>query len=221
MENKAPKVQRGFSRTTPDQRKLELIQATLRLISKEGIRAATVRAIAQEANVTQGLIRHHFSTKEELINAAYDYSMQQLNKAIFEAVDLETTSARGRLAKFVISSLSPPVGDPEAIALWAGFFQIVQHDMRMRATHEKTYLQFRDKIEVLIAEAIEECGGRIKIIKLRRLAIACNAVIDGLWLEGVSLRDRFSIYEIADIGLLSVGRITGIDLTDFTFTEDS
>lgn len=216
MENNAHRVQRSFSRETPDQRKQELIQATLRLISKNGFRAATVRAIAQEANVTQGLIRHHFSNKEELICAAYDYYMQQMNKTTFEAADLEAASARERLAKFVISSLSPPVVDQQAIALWAGFFQLVQHDTRMRKTHKKTYLQFRDKMELLIEEAVEECGGRLKIAQLRRLAIACNAVIDGLWLEGVALSDHFSTCELANIGLLSVGKILDINLSDFT-----
>jgi TetR/AcrR family transcriptional repressor of bet genes len=219
MKSNVQRAQGSVSRATPEQRKNELIQATLRLISKKGVRAATVRAIAEEANVTQGLIRHHFSNKEELISAAYDYYMQQMNKTIFEAAELEAASARERLAKFVISSLSPSAGNPEAIALWAGFFQLVQHNARMRATHEKLYLQFRDKIEFLIAEAIEESGGRFKIVQLRRLAIACNAVIDGLWLEGVSLRDRFSTGEIADIGILSIGAILGINLSDFTEGE--
>jgi TetR/AcrR family transcriptional repressor of bet genes len=216
VENKAHRVQRTFSRETPDQRKQGLIQATLRVISKNGLSAATVRAIAQEANVTQGLIRHHFSNKEELICAAYDYHMQQMNQPSFKAADLETASARERLAKFVIISLSPPVVDQQAIALWAGFFQLAQHDARMHTTHKRTYLQFRDKIESLIEEAVEECGGRLKIAQLRRLAIACNAIIDGLWLEGVALQDHFSISELADIGLVSIGKILDINLSDFT-----
>lgn len=219
MKNKIQTGQRSFSRATPDQRKQELIQATLRLISKQGVRAATVRAIAQEANVTQGLIRHHFTNKEVLINAAYEYYMRQMNITIFNAVDLEATSACERLAKFVTSTLTSPVGDPESVALWAGFFQLVQHDGRMRATHEKTYLQYRDKIELLIADAIEENGGRFKIVELRRMAIVCNAIIDGLWLEGVALRERFTTGEIVDIGLMSIGSILGINLSEFT--EDS
>lgn len=206
---------RGFSREKPDKRKLELVLATLELISKQGVRAATVRAIAQEAHVTQGLIRHHFSSKEELISAAYDYYIQQTNMAICEEVDLEVGSAKERLAKFVTAALTPPLVNPQAITLWAGFFQYIQKNANMRSKHEKTYLHFRDKIELLIAEAIEENGGHVKIVQLRKLAIACNAIIDGLWLESATLRSRFSIGEIVDIGLLSVGGILGIDLSDF------
>ena len=36
-----------------ESRKAELIEATLRLIARDGVKAATVRSIADEANVTQ------------------------------------------------------------------------------------------------------------------------------------------------------------------------
>ena len=47
---------------------------------------------------------------------------------------------------------------------------------------------------------------------LRQLAIACNAVIDGLWLEGSTLPDAFAKGELVRIGMRSVGAILGIDL---------
>ena len=59
-----------FRREPAEQRKDDLIQATLSLIAEQGVRAATVRAIAKRADVTQGLIRHYFSTKHDLILAA-------------------------------------------------------------------------------------------------------------------------------------------------------
>ena len=214
MDNKIGAKARAFNRETPDQRKRELILATLKLISEKGVRAATVRAIAQQANVTQGLIRHHFSSKEELICAAYDFHMQAMMTTTFEASEVSSDTAVERLAKFVRSTLTPPVVDHRAVSLWAGFFQLIQHNQRIRTTHEKTYIHFRDRIEFLIANAIEEQGGKVKEAQLRKLAIACNGVIDGLWLEGSALYDQFSHGELVDIGLMSISRILGIDLTD-------
>ena len=49
--------------------------------------------------------------------------------------------------------------------------------------------------------------------QLRREAIACNAVIDGLWLEGGVLPHGFAPGELVRIGLQSVGAILGVDLT--------
>jgi len=39
--------------------------------------------------------------------------------------------------------------------------------------------------------AFDEMGRTVDPIILRQLAIACNAVIDGLWLEGGALPDDF------------------------------
>ena len=74
MSQTAPK----FRREPAAQRKEALIQATLSLVAEEGVHGATVRAIADRANVTQGLIRHYFSSKEELIMAAYAYHMNAM-----------------------------------------------------------------------------------------------------------------------------------------------
>ena len=44
-------------------------------------------------------------------------------------------------------------------------------------------------------------------------AIACNAVIDGLWLEGSALPEAFEPGELARIALSAVGSILGVDLS--------
>ena len=46
-------------------------------------------------------------------------------------------------------------------------------------------------------------------------ALACNAVLDGLWLEGSALPDTFHPDEILRLGLTSVGTLLNIDLTEF------
>jgi hypothetical protein len=44
------------------------------------------------------------------------------------------------------------------------------------------------------------------------LGIACNAVIDGLWMEGSALPAAFKPGELPQIGLKSIGAIIGMDL---------
>ena len=52
-------------------RRNEIIAATIRVASRHGVSASTVRGIAAEAGVTEGAIYRHFSSKEELCQAAY------------------------------------------------------------------------------------------------------------------------------------------------------
>lgn len=106
--------------------------------------------------------------------------------------------------------------DPRAVSLWAAFLHMVRRDPAMRATHEETYLAYRDRLQALVAAALAEAGCAAAEAELRRLAIACNAVIDGLWLEGGVLPEAFVAGEIESIGLASVGGLLGLDLLEDT-----
>lgn len=203
---------RKFRREAEEQRKMDLIQATLSLIAEKGIRGATVRAIADRADVTQGLIRHYFLTKEDLISAAYEHHMQSMTEQTSSAVDAAAPTAKKRLCDFVVASLSAPVVDSSSVTVWASFLNKVREDDRMRNMHAQTYYDFRDRLGLLIQDALTEEGISGDAAQLRYMAIACNAVIDGLWLEGGALPSAFADGELPDIGLRSVAAITGIDL---------
>ncbi len=205
---------KSFKRESSDQRQNDLIEATLSLIASSGPEGATVRNIAMEAGVTPGLIRHYFNTKEDLIGAAYERHMTTMRYAAYSPLEQELPGAVARLATLVRASVSPPVTDPRAMALWAGFIQSVQRDAAMRVIHERTYRQFRDQLQVLIGDAFLELGRPKSKATLRKYAIACNAVLDGLWLEGSALPDSFKAGELPAIGLSSIGAILGIKLEE-------
>lgn len=199
---------RKFSRQDEDTRRADLIAAAVALISEGGPAAATVRAIADRAGVTPGLIRHYFATKEALTRAAYTAVMDAMTEASLKVVAEAPARPEARLAVFVGSSLRPPVVDPAAMGLWAGFLHQMRRDADMRAAHEASYLHYRDLLQGLIADLPRKADAA----RLRADAIACNAVIDGLWLEGSALPDAFAPGELERIGLASVGAILGLDL---------
>ncbi len=176
------------------------------------MRGATVRAISERAGVTQGLIRHYFDSKEALIMAAYEYHMSAMTDQTARGISDQVETCKTRLVSFVVASLRPPVVDPDAVSLWAGFLNKVREDARMQAIHEQTYVDFRDRLEMLIRDALIEAEAPETAEKLRQLAIACNALIDGLWMEGGALPGAFQPGELPQIGLRSVGAIIGLDL---------
>ena len=63
---------RKFTREEPQARRADLIGAVLDLMAEAGPAETTVRAIAEAAGLSPGMIRHHFTSKEDLVNAAYD-----------------------------------------------------------------------------------------------------------------------------------------------------
>lgn len=198
---------RKFTREGEERRREALMAAALDLIAEGGPTAATVRAIADRAGVTPGLIRHYFSSKEHLTQEAYRFMMQQMQADNAAVLDAAPADPSARLAAFVAAALRPPVMTPRQLGLWAGFIHQVQHDPDMAVIHAETYLGYRDLLESLIAAL-----GPNDPTRLRSLAIACNGVIDGLWLEGCALPAHFPADDLQRIGLAAVGAILGCDL---------
>ncbi|MDQ2066106.1 TetR family transcriptional regulator C-terminal domain-containing protein [Xinfangfangia sp. CPCC 101601] len=200
---------RPYRRESEDSRREALISATQSLVAEGGPRAATVRAIADRAGVTPGLIRHYFGSKDELSRAAYRQLMDGMTDKGSEALAELGAAAPARLAVFVAAALRPPVVDGAAVGLWAGYLHMVRADPGLQAAHEAGYLRYRDTLEGLIRDLARP---DITPAQTRAEAIACNAVIDGLWLEGGVLPHLFTSGELVRIGLTSVGAILGVNL---------
>jgi AcrR family transcriptional regulator len=46
-----------------------LLEAAIRVVANEGLRGLTIRAVAAEAGVSHGLVRHHFGSRAALVEA--------------------------------------------------------------------------------------------------------------------------------------------------------
>jgi AcrR family transcriptional regulator len=200
---------RPYQRQSEDSRREALIAATQALVAEGGPRAATVRAIADRAGVTPGLIRHYFGSKDDLTRAAYRALIDGMTDKGTDALEGVGAAPEERLAAFVAASLRPPVVDSRAVGLWAGYLHTVQSDPSLLALHERGYLRYRDMLQTLISQLARPNPGADR---LRQDAIACNAVIDGLWMEGSVLPHGFATGELVRIGLRSVSAILGVDL---------
>jgi len=100
--------------------------------------------------------------------------------------------------------------DAHRLGLWAGFLNSLRSDPEMRQIHEQGYRAYRDILEGLIAALPR----KVSPAQCHRDAIACNAVIDGLWLEGSALPQGFASGELQAIGLAAVSAILTIPLKD-------
>jgi hypothetical protein len=94
------------------------------------------------------------------------------------------------------------------VVLWAGYMHKLRGDSDLLAVHEAAYTAYRDILERLISALPRDVPPE----QIRGEAIACNAVIDGLWVEGSLLPHAFAPGEIVALGLKSVGAIVGVDL---------
>lgn len=203
---------RKFRREGEERRRQDLIEATLDCIAEHGLQGATVRAIALRAGVTAGLIRHYFPSKEELLQAAYGTTMARMTDLTKQALASIDREPRLRLAAFVAASLVPPVIDVRTFSIWGAFVGRAASDATLGAAHRAGYLGFRNEVEALVAEVFAAAGRHAGEGELRRNAIAINAIIDGLWIEGCLAGEMFGNGELAEIGVASVEAMLGMTL---------
>lgn len=63
-----------------EQRRIEIVEATWRIIARGGFSAATMREIASEAGFANGGLKHYFANKDELLVAAYQRTFYRINE---------------------------------------------------------------------------------------------------------------------------------------------
>lgn len=67
-------------------RRRELVQATWRVIARNGASGATMRQIAAEAGYANGALKPYFATKADLIEATYVHVFTRTNERVAQAV---------------------------------------------------------------------------------------------------------------------------------------
>ena len=195
-------ARRSYHRASEAERREDLIAATLDCIAEVGIQGATVRQIAARAGVTGGLIRHYFSTKDQMLQAAYRQLMSGITETTKTAA--EGDSACTRLRRFIVANVTPPVTDSRTLSLWAAFISHIPLDPAFAAIHRESYMSFLAELEALLIDFFAERNRNVSAAEIRTYAIALNGLIDGLWLEGTLAPDLFKDQEIAETAIMSV-----------------
>ncbi|QAZ43319.1 TetR family transcriptional regulator C-terminal domain-containing protein [Mesorhizobium sp. Pch-S] len=201
---------RKFRREGEERRRQDLIQATLDSVAERGLQGATLRTIALRAGVTAGLIRHYFPGKEELLQEAYTTLVGRMTEQAKAALVMDGASPRQRLAAFVAANLGAPIIDARVFSLWATFIGRASADPALAHAHREGYLAFRNEVEAVVAEVLAAERHKADASQLRHHAIAINAIIDGLWIEGCLAGEMFSPGELAAIGIRAVEAELGL-----------
>lgn len=87
---------KSAERKSSDERRDEIVRATLRLVTTKGFAGVTLREVATEVGVVHGLIRHYFASRDELVAAAFDFAVTSelaSDRALLDGLDPLTALA--------------------------------------------------------------------------------------------------------------------------------
>jgi TetR/AcrR family transcriptional regulator, transcriptional repressor of bet genes len=177
-------------------RRSEFVDATWRVIRKEGLPAATLRRVAAEARCTTGALTHYFSNREALL-------VQALRAAHFAAGARMVAAARTvkgdlkRLETLVLEALPLDAVRMNEWKTHLTFWGEACDNEKLRSENARRFAEWGQLLEEYMAPIVPDHKAR------RREAILLMGLIDGLALRLVlqarrGSRNQADATEVAD-----------------------
>jgi AcrR family transcriptional regulator len=161
-----------------DLRRVELIAATIRVVSAKGFDRTTVRDIARAANASVGSVNYYFKSKDDLVRTAVAETDARFRMQVRKAVQ-DADGHTQKLARVV--ELCFPLDDDEGPnwAVFMDFWYQASRQESYRAIFEEGHSDWIEMVRQILADGAAEGTFRLTA-PLRDEAFGFAAVIDGL-----------------------------------------
>src|SRR5207253_4936205 len=124
-------------------RRAEIVRATIRCLARDGYSGLTMKRVAREAGVSQGILHYYFTDKRAILVAALETVTADLDRRVAAAQSRGARDPRARLLALV--SACPPLTVEERACCIAcvEFRGEMMHDRRRREINPALYQRMR------------------------------------------------------------------------------
>jgi AcrR family transcriptional regulator len=176
------------TKPAPSARHGEIVDATVRVIAREGLSGASLRTIAREIGYTTGVVMHHFRDKQELLVAAAEAVFGPFDELLAEALAM-ADSYEG-LRRLCIIPLPTTPAKRVLPRIYAQVLASAETEPAFAETFSTRYGAIRDGVRTLLANGQRSGAFRADFDPADQCDVLC-ALVDGLALHAVSEPDRF------------------------------
>ena len=162
-------------------RRQQLIEATIKCISKKGIGSTTLGDVATEAGLSQGIVNLHFKSKDNLFNETLRYLAEEYKSLFEKTLEKAGPGAADKLLALMELDLKPSVCDQRKLAVWFGFWGEVKAMPTYRKMCNEYDRGYDEILEELCKEIIAE--GNYKNVSARNVAELLASLTNGFWLS--------------------------------------
>ncbi len=174
---------------TPEKRRQQLIDATMKCIARKGMGSTTLGDVAKEAGLSQGIVNLHFKSKENLLNETLRYIADDYKTQFNRTLDKSGSDAAGKLHALMELDLRPSILDRRKLAVWFAFWGEVKSRPRYREVCKKSDEYYDEVLSSLCSEIIADGG--YKNVTSVAVATMLTSVTNGMWLSYLISPKRF------------------------------
>jgi len=170
-----------------DERRDEILSATWRVIARDGIAGATIRAIAKEANCSRGILGHYFDDKADILGSALVHAHRRVGARMTAAA--AGLSGLAALRAVMLEAL--PLDDRRDLEaqIEISFWGRALGDPQLRDLQHTEFDRLCGRLRGHLAEAAQ-LGELADDCDLSLATHQLVVLIDGLSAERVLFRDR-------------------------------
>jgi AcrR family transcriptional regulator len=187
-----------------DERRAEVLSAARRVIVRDGIDAATTRAIAKEAGYSNGVLAHYFADKDEILLSALRQSHQRIRTRLTRKVDGVTGLAA--LRELLLDNLPLDAERTQESRLEVSFWSRSLASEQLAEVQRKEAAELRAAVRELLgqARAAGELRGEDNLDDLTEHLLA---LVDGLSLHLLLYPGRLTRVDLERLMLQAIDRL--------------
>ena len=161
-------------------RREQIVRATIRCLARDGYAGLTMKRVAAEAAVSQGILHYYFRDKAAMLAAAARRVTVDLDRRV-AAESRRARDARGRLRAVIRACLRTAVDNRDFWTVFIEFWGEAFHERRLAAVNRQAYARARRLIGAGLARGV--ATGEFRRIDVKEAAAVVLAVLDGLSLQ--------------------------------------
>lgn len=173
-------------------RKIQIAEATWKVIVEEGIEQASVRKIAQAAGLSTGSLRHYFSSQSELLH----FSMELVSNRVIQRAKAREISEDQSPLEFLTEGVYEvlPINEERKIEMevWLAFSAKVLVDSTLRELSNKVYSDMHEGLGNVVRalQALQFAKDGLDLeLEINRL----HALVDGMAMHHLLNPELFTL----------------------------
>jgi AcrR family transcriptional regulator len=159
-----------------EQRRAHILGATLGLVARVGADRVRLRDVADEANVSVGMLQHYFSTRDALLREAFHTHAAAVADRVQTAGNVDADPWERIVS--LITSITRPADFLQRCALWIEFAAAASRDAELRTLMSEAYDRWRTPLTEAVRAGVED-GLFRPILPASSVVNTLLALIDG------------------------------------------
>lgn len=157
----------------------QILDAAMDVIVRDGLDSTSMRAVAEEAEVSLGLLSYHFEGKEKLVVAAFQRATERLIQLIDDRMAAAGDDPRDRVKAALRSWFDPEFSDAQHLEMWLAIWAVSRTNEEVAVAERDLY----DRCAAQLNAAIKDVDRSLSPDAVSRRVTDLLALQNGLWIN--------------------------------------